>query len=63
MKWTKKKPNKTGYYWYKSDSTQGLEMLRVREHKGGFFADNEEYNFVIDSSDDSERWCYIPEPE
>lgn len=47
MKWTKKKPNKTGHYWYKSDSTQGLEVLRVREHKGGFFADNEEYHKAL----------------
>lgn len=63
MKWTKKKPNKKGYYWYKSDLTEGNEILRVRPHDGGFFADNDEFQFGIDDSDDSEWWCYIPEPK
>jgi hypothetical protein len=61
MKWSKELPNKKGYYWHKDASMDTPVVLFVREYNGGWYAQDEEYSFVV-GSDDGE-WCYIPEPE
>ena len=60
MKWTKKLPNKRGYYWYKDETMEEPVVLYVKEHNGGWFAQDEEYCFVVEK--DRSNWCYIPEP-
>jgi len=61
MKWTKKTPNKQGYYWYREDSTSKPVILLVQKSNGGWHAHDEEYCFEIEK--DGCEWCYVPEPQ
>jgi hypothetical protein len=61
MKWNNDIPNKKGYYWYKDKSMGKPVILFVTNHDGGWYAQDEEYSFVVEP-EDGVLWCYVPEP-
>ena len=61
LKWTKKLPNKPGFYWYTDGGEETPCILRVTKDNGRFWAQDEEFCFGIDKSD-GEFWCFVPEP-
>ena len=65
MKWTKQKPTKTGYYWYKDEFSEAPVIGRVDKDKGLLYFDNGEISFNInDDEDETSRWAGpIPEPK
>lgn len=67
---TKKRPTKTGHYWWvqKYDGdVSAKEVVEVTEYQGKLYASGGEYNFEIKEGDldegDEQYWQYIPEPE
>lgn len=65
LKWTYKLPNKKGYYWWIDDTMDIPEILYVKLCEDTvppyMFASNIEYDFII-TKNNSQKWCYIPEP-
>ena len=63
--YTNGKPNKEGYYWYYSlDQTECTPcILKVTKDKHDFWAQDEEFCFVVSLKNDNEFWCKIDEPE
>lgn len=51
MKFTKKLPNKEGYYYYCSFTEHTPCVLYVSKHEGRFYAQNEEFCFVVEKDD------------
>ena len=76
LKFSKKLPNREGYYWFVDFSEHTPVILWVDKLDNGFYASNEEFNFKVkkgkfDKDEDCKidgyysgevLWCYIPCP-
>lgn len=63
MKWSKKLPNKPGYYWFYDCNLDEIRVLMVESYENGFYATDTEYGFDVKQGDKKDKWCYIPRPK
>lgn len=68
MKWTRKSPNKTGYYWYKDSSNDEIIVLSITECDEELWASDGDRIFftftpnAINKENKTVYWSDIPIP-
>jgi hypothetical protein len=59
MKWTKQKPTKEGYYWYKDGLCNDPVIGKVEKSDGElYFDDGVELQFVVGKGIEKEKRCF-----